>query len=86
MSITIEEIEKIKNQAEQKRRSVERAKGSLQQLLKNLQNDFGCASIEEAKKKLAEMEQEGVKLDQRVEKLKDRLVSLWEQIDSASEN
>lgn len=77
MSVTIEEIQSIKEQAEQKRRAADRAKGQLEQLMKTLKEQFDCDSLEEAKDKLTEIEQEGIKLSQRIEKLKDRVVSMW---------
>ena len=81
MSVTIEEIQTIREQAEQKRRAADRAKGQLEQLMKTLKEQFGCNSIEEAKNKLAEMEQEGLKLSQRIEKLKERVVNMWNNLD-----
>lgn len=82
MNITIEQIQAIKSKAEQRRRAIDRAKGSLEQLLKTLKTDFDCENLEEAKKKLAELQDRGTTLSARIEKLKVRVVDLWEQVEN----
>lgn len=79
MAITIEQIQTIKDQAQQKRSTLERCKGNLDQLLKQLKDDFGCETVEEAKQKLDQMKQDGIALGQRIEKMKTRVVALWNQ-------
>jgi len=79
MAITIEQIQAIKDQAQQKRTTLERCKGNLEQLLKQLKDEFGCETVEEAKQKLKQMEQDGIALSQKIEKMKTRVVALWNQ-------
>ena len=86
MNITVEQIQAIKAKAEQRRRAVERARGSLDQLMKTLKDDFGCETVEEAKAKLEEMKEKGTQTAARIEKLKARVVSLWEQVENPGEN
>ena len=86
MSITIEQIQIIKATAEQRRRAVERARGSMEQLMKTLKNDFGCETVEEAKQKLSELQSKGEQVSARIEKLKVRVVELWEQVQNPGNN
>lgn len=80
MNITIEQVQDIKAKAEQRRRAVERAKGNKEQLMKNLKRDFDCDTLEEAQEKLARMIEEGQALAAKIDKLKSRVVALWEQV------
>lgn len=79
MAITIEQIQTIKDQAQQKRATLERCKGNLDQLLKQLKDEFECETVEEAKQKLKQMERDGIALGQKIEKMKTRVVALWNQ-------
>ena len=80
MNITIEQVQDIKTKAEQRRRAVERARGNKEQLMKNLKRDFDCDTLEEAQEKLTNMIEEGQALAAKIEKLKSRVVTLWEQV------
>ena len=77
MAITIEQIQAIRDQAQQKKSTVERCKGNLEQLLRQLQNEFGCETVEEARQKLEEMKNKGIALGQRIEKMKAKVVAMW---------
>lgn len=78
-TISIEQIQAIKDQAQQKRSTVERCKGNLEQLMRQLKDEFGCETVEEAKAKLEEMKETGVALGQKIEKMKTKVVALWNQ-------
>lgn len=80
MNITIEQVQDIKVKAEQRRRAVERARGNKEQLMKNLKRDFDCDTLEEAQEKLANMIEEGQALAAKIDKLKSRVIALWEQV------
>ena len=77
MAITIQEIQQIKYQAEQKKNTVERCRGNLEQLMKQLKDEFDCETIEDAKKLLQELKDNGTTLSQKIEKMKNRVVALW---------
>lgn len=52
------EYQELRREAEKTKSAAERAKGALKQLKKQLQEEFGCATVKEAKLKLAELTQE----------------------------
>lgn len=56
--IDIEQYNRIKKKADQARADVQRAEGALDQVMKNLKDDFGCSTIEEAEAKLIELEEQ----------------------------
>ena len=53
--ITLDVFNKLKKKVERAERQRERAAGALEQLLIQLKKEFGCSTIEEAKKKLKEL-------------------------------
>lgn len=75
--ISIEQIEQIKREAENKRRMAERMKGTRDQLIKTIKAEFSVATLEEAQAKLEEMKREGQMYSTRIEKLQARVVELW---------
>lgn len=75
--MNIKEIQEIKSQIEQRKQIVERAKGRKEQLLKSLQNEFGCSDLEEAKCKLEELKAEGQELHDKMEKLSSKIEKIW---------
>lgn len=56
MSINLEEYNRIKKAADDRRKEVDQAEGAYNQLLKDLKEEFGCDSIEAAEAKLVELE------------------------------
>ena len=75
--MNIKEIQDIKTQIEQRKQSIERAKGRKEQLLKSLQNDFNCNSLEEAKEVLQQLKNEGQEIKNKIEKLCDKIERIW---------
>ena len=69
----LDQYQKMKKQMERLRSEAERAKGKEEQLLKQLQDQFGCRTIKEAKDKLVELECEKGK----AEKAFDRKLKLF---------
>jgi hypothetical protein len=61
--ISIEEYEKIKKKADERRNAVAQAEGALEQLLKDLKEHHGCDSIEAAEALLAKLEKEEKELE-----------------------
>jgi uncharacterized protein Yka (UPF0111/DUF47 family) len=57
MTISIEEYQRLKREADQRRAEADRAKGAYDQQLKKLLEDFNCSTIEEAEKLLDELKQ-----------------------------
>lgn len=58
MSIDLEQFNKIKKHAEDRRREVNQAEGAMTQLLADLKDKFGCENIRDAEEKLAELERQ----------------------------
>ena len=82
--ITIEQVQAIKKNAEEKRAKIQRTKGSYDQLLKTLETEFKCKTVQEAKQKLEELKAEGLQLAKRIEKVKSRVSDLWDEIENNS--
>lgn len=58
MSVNLKKYQRLKEKADEAKRQQERAIGVLQTLFKELKTKFGCSTLDEAKKKLKEMEAE----------------------------
>jgi predicted transcriptional regulator len=71
--ITVERFQKLKRQEEESRREADRAQGALENLLKRLKEEFGCASEEEAQKLLKRLSKESEKLEASLEEKVRRL-------------
>ena len=56
MTISVEEFNRLKKHAEDKRNEVAMAEGGLKQVMSDLKENFGCETIEQAQAKLAELE------------------------------
>ena len=84
--MNIKEIQDIKSQIEQRKQSIERAKGRKEQLLKTLQTDFGCSSLEEAEKALSELKAEGQEIRDKIEKLCQKIERIWNESQGEEEN
>jgi len=80
--ITIEQVQAIKKTAEEKRAKIQRTRGSYDQLLKTLETEFQCKTIQEAKEKLEKLKDEGLQLAKRIEKIKSRVSNLWDEIEN----
>lgn len=72
--ISVERYEELKRKAEQHRREADRVQGSLQQIMRELKEEFGCKSLEQAnallekkRKALALKEKEAEKLLAKIE-------------------
>lgn len=71
--MTTNQINKIKSEIEQKKQEKSRAEGSIETILKNLEQEYSISSIEEAKeyvKKLTkEVKEDNERLNILIEKL-----------------
>lgn len=56
-SITVKEYQRLKEAVEQKEKEVQRAQGAYDEGLKRLKTEFGCEDVQQAKEKLARLEQ-----------------------------
>lgn len=56
--MTLEEYQSLKREADSLQRQAERSQGKLDQLLETLQKEYGCKTLEEAKKLLTKLEKE----------------------------
>lgn len=63
--MNLERYTKLKSEADQRRREADRAEGALQQLMGQLERDFGCRTLEEADARLAELEEEARGLEEQ---------------------
>lgn len=63
---TLERYVRLKKEAEQRQRAADRARGSLDQVLRQLQEEFSCKTLEDGQKLLAQLIQERDQLDKRL--------------------
>lgn len=75
--MNIKEIQDIKAQIEQRKQSIERAKGRKEQLLQSLQKNFECKDLEEGKNLLSELKAQGQEMRNKIEKLCEKIEKLW---------
>ena len=75
--MNIKEIQDIKAQIEQRKQSIERAKGRKEQLLQSLQKNFECKDLEEGKNLLSELKVQGQEMRNKIEKLCEKIEKLW---------
>lgn len=75
--LTEERYQQLKNQVESARTEAARAQGMLDSLLQRLKNEFGCASVKEAKVKLATLCKEHSKLEAEFETMLEDYESKW---------
>ncbi len=72
----IDKFFRLKEQAEQKARKAERAKGAMDQLSAQLKSEFGCVSLEAADKMIAKMRKDGerskIEFDDAIEGFEER--------------
>lgn len=73
----LSELAELKKEAEQARREADKAAGALEQLHQRLQDDFGCASVDEARKELVRLEKEEKALLRQYEKLRQEYTERW---------
>ena len=67
----------LKRRAEAAQQTADRAQGAYDQLMAKLQQDFECASIEEAEKKLASLEQKNKKAEAAFEEAVEEFETKW---------
>lgn len=68
---------RMKEKIESLQREADKAEGAAEQSLKRLQKDFGCKSLEEAKRLIEEREEEQRKLEKEYEKEETRFRTKW---------
>lgn len=72
--MNLEQYQSLIQKRDSLQRQQERSKGKLEQLLSQLQSEYGCGSIEEAEKELARLK----KAEQKAEKEADAAYREWE--------
>lgn len=77
MSIDLEEYQKLKARALELKAESDRASGALEQHMRTLKEDFGCDTVEEAKKLLAKMEEEEAKYEAEYKQELERFEEKW---------
>ena len=55
-TITEDQYRRLKREVEEAKAEADRARGSLDQLMKRLKDEFGCETLKEAKAKLVQVE------------------------------
>lgn len=80
--MTIEEFEDIKERLETQKNQVQQSKGQLKQILKNLLDEFGCPSIEEAEKLLGKKQARQGKLEERLVQNTEKLSAMLEEFEN----
>lgn len=61
---TTKKFLELKEQVEAAQQKADKAEGALEEVLKQLKRDFGCATIEAAQKKLKQLNKEKEKLEE----------------------
>lgn len=72
MRSKLQELADLKSRLEHKRQEGDQASGALKQLMKQLKDEFGCDTLEEAEKKLAEMQADVAKKERKFDKKLDQ--------------
>lgn len=75
--MTLEEFTALKEKMASLKSQRDEAAGALQQLLKELKNEFGVGSIKEAEKLLARLEKEGEKESREYQRKVDAFQKKW---------
>lgn len=76
--MNVEEFEELRDEIERLKASHQQRKGEMNELLRQLQEEFGCHSIEEAEKLLADLECQVARLNQKLEAKTEKLKQEWE--------
>ena len=68
MSIDVKRYEELKSDVEEAQQKVQRAKGSIDELMKRLKQEFGCNTVAEAEKKLVQLKKQSDTLEAEFDK------------------
>lgn len=77
MSNTLKRYMELKRKTEQSQQEADRAEGALQQVMNQLKKEFGCTTLEDAKKKLDILEKQERKAEIEFEKLINEFALQW---------
>ena len=77
VAIDLDEFNRLKSKAENLKVQAERAQGALEQNMKQLQEEFECESVEEARVLLEELAEEKEKIEASYEKALDTFKVTW---------
>lgn len=75
--IKLEQITELKEQIHSLQQQAAKAQGAIEQILKQLKEEFNVSSIEEAKETLRKLEQEKVELEQKLEDSYKKFIEKW---------
>lgn len=78
--ISLKEYEALRARQEDLQRRAERQKGARDEILKQLQKDFGCSTLKEARAKLAKMQEKEELLKAEFVKKLDALKDKWKHL------
>jgi len=76
----VKEYIDLKRKIETTQQSIDKAKGALEQLLKNLKQDFNCETVEEAEEKLKTLQEEQLKLEEQFNEELKNFKKKWNEI------
>lgn len=76
--MNLQQILALKNKVESLRRKADEMKGAQDQLQKQLKKDYGCETVEDARKLLRKMKKEQEKLEKQYEEEMNRFHKKWE--------
>lgn len=74
---SVKEYLELKRKVENAQQLVDKAKGALEQLIRNLKQDFNCNTIEEAEKKLRSLQAERGNLEQQFDDEVEEFKKKW---------
>lgn len=74
MAVTLKQIQKLKTQVDEKRAERDKAKGREESLLEQLEEDFGCTSLTDAKKLLKKKQKQLARLEKETQTMYDEFM------------
>jgi len=72
-----EQYKQLKEKLEQKQQELSRAEGKLESLMEQMEKDFGCSSIKQAKTMLAKLEKQEEEAKQKFEEALEEFEEEW---------
>lgn len=75
--MNVNDIKKLKGQVREAQAEAERAEGALQETLQQLQEEFGCSSIEQAEALLQSLEEEEKRVQQKLDQVLEKFREKW---------
>lgn len=79
------DYEKLKNKVERAKQDASKAEGALEQMMKNLESEFGCKDLNDAKELLAKLQKKEAKAKKKYEQALADFNEKWEESEDEDE-